>query len=53
MDPETAGQYYNNTNTWVEFRYAEILLNYAEACIELAFSDKQLICRMDLMHSIW
>ena len=36
MDPETAGQYYNNTNTWVEFRYAEILLNYAEACIELA-----------------
>ncbi len=36
MDPETNGQYYNNTNTWVEFRYAEILLNYAEACIELA-----------------
>ncbi len=25
----------NNTNTWVEFRFAEILLNYAEACIEL------------------
>lgn len=36
MDPETIGQYNNNTNTWVEFRYAEILLNYAEACIELA-----------------
>ncbi len=36
MDPETNGQYNNNTNTWVEFRYAEILLNYAEACIELA-----------------
>lgn len=36
MDPETDGQYYRNTNTWVEFRYAEILLNYAEACIELA-----------------
>ena len=36
MDPETNGQYYQNTNTWVEFRYAEILLNYAEACIELA-----------------
>ena len=35
MDPETVGQYYNNTNTWVEYRYAEILLNYAEACIEL------------------
>lgn len=35
MDPETVGQYYNNINTWVEYRYAEILLNYAEACIEL------------------
>lgn len=35
MDPETVGQYYNNTNTWVEYRYAEVLLNYAEACIEL------------------
>jgi hypothetical protein len=36
MDPGTVGQYFNNTNTWVEFRYAEILLIYAEACIELA-----------------
>ena len=36
MDPATAGQYYRNTNTWVEFRYAEMLLIYAEACIELA-----------------
>lgn len=36
MDPETIGQYNRNTNTWVEFRYAEILLNYSEACIELA-----------------
>ena len=41
MDPETNGQFYNNTNTWVEFRYAEILLNYAEACIELGGSDLQ------------
>ncbi|GHT67700.1 carbohydrate-binding protein [Bacteroidia bacterium] len=39
MDPATVGQYYNNTNTWVEFRYAEILLNYAEACIELGGGD--------------
>ena len=36
LDPATVGQYYYNTNTWVEFRYAEILLIYAEACIELA-----------------
>jgi hypothetical protein len=35
MDPATVGQFFFNTNTWVEFRYAEILLNYAEACIEL------------------
>jgi hypothetical protein len=27
--------------TWVEFRYAEILLNYAEACIELGGADLQ------------
>ncbi len=25
----------NNENSWIEFRYAEILLNYAEACMEL------------------
>ena len=41
MDPATVGQYFYNTNTWVEFRYAEILLNYAEACIELGGSDLQ------------
>ena len=39
MDPTTAGQYFNNTNTWVEFRYGEVLLNYAEACIELGGAD--------------
>ncbi len=41
MDPATQGQYFNNTNTWVEFRYAEVLLNYAEACIELGGADLQ------------
>ena len=41
LDPATAGQYFNNTNTWVEFRYAEILMNYAEACIELGGADLQ------------
>ena len=40
-DPGTAGQYFRNTNTWVEFRYAEILMNYAEACIELGGADLQ------------
>jgi hypothetical protein len=39
MDPATVGQYYYNTNTWVEFRYSEVLLIYAEACIELGGAD--------------
>ncbi len=39
LDPTIAGQYFRNTTTWVEFRYAEILLNYAEACIELGGAD--------------
>lgn len=42
MDPATAGQYYYNTNTWNEFRYAEVLLIYAEACIELGGANLQL-----------
>ena len=40
-DPATVGQFFRNTNTWVEFRYAEILMNYAEACIELGGADLQ------------
>jgi hypothetical protein len=35
MDPQIQGQYQNNQNTWPEFRYAEVLLDYAEASIEL------------------
>jgi len=41
LDPGTAGQYFRNTNTWVEFRYSEILLNYAEASIEVGGADLQ------------
>jgi starch-binding outer membrane protein, SusD/RagB family len=41
MDPDVVGQYFANTNHWLEFRYAEILLNYAEACIELGGADLQ------------
>ena len=41
LDPTSAGQYFKNTNTWVEFRFAEILMNYAEACIELGGADLQ------------
>ncbi|MCG6189215.1 RagB/SusD family nutrient uptake outer membrane protein [Maribellus maritimus] len=35
QDPATEGQYYNNENAWIEMRYAEVLMDYAEACIEL------------------
>lgn len=38
-DPSSQGQYFNNTNAWVEFRFAEVLLNYSEACIELGGAD--------------
>jgi hypothetical protein len=41
LDPTIAGQFFLNTTAWVEFRYAEILLNYAEACIELGGADLQ------------
>jgi hypothetical protein len=41
MDPSSSGQSNNNTNAWVEFRFAEVLLNYAEACIELGGADLQ------------
>lgn len=30
----------NNENAWFEFRYAEVLLNYAEACIGLGQLDE-------------
>ena len=35
VDPSVSVQFYYQTVTWRFFRYAEILLNYAEACIEL------------------
>ena len=35
LDPEIQGQYEANEHTWAEFRYAEILLDYAEASINL------------------
>lgn len=35
LDHEVYGRDENNDNAWIEFRYAEILLNYAEALIEL------------------
>ncbi len=41
QDKSTVGQYYNNQNAWIEMRYAEVLLDYAEACIELGGSDLQ------------
>lgn len=41
QDPATVGQHFNNENSWMEFRYAEVLLDYAEACIELGGNNLQ------------
>ena len=41
VDDNVVGQFNANEALWVEFRYAEVLLNYAEACIELGGSDLQ------------
>ncbi len=35
LDIESDGNLENNDNAWLEFRFAEVLLDYAEACIEL------------------
>ncbi|MCL1932394.1 MAG: RagB/SusD family nutrient uptake outer membrane protein [Candidatus Azobacteroides sp.] len=44
LDPSIPGnltQSVYSSTVWIEFRYAEILLNYAEACIELGGADLQ------------
>jgi hypothetical protein len=35
LDIELDGNLFNNENAWIEFRFAEVVLDYAEACIEL------------------
>jgi hypothetical protein len=35
LDDEITGKDERNDNVWIEFRFAEIILNYAEACLEL------------------
>ena len=35
MDNKSIGRDENNKNIWIYIRYAEIILNYAEACLEL------------------
>jgi len=40
QDPATVGQYFNNENAWIEMRYAEVILDYVEACIELGEVEK-------------
>lgn len=40
LNPNNDAQYVRQSVTWRFFRYAEILLNYAEACIELGEEDE-------------
>lgn len=35
MDNTSNGDVQNNQNVWIYMRYAEVVLNYAEACLEL------------------
>ncbi len=35
LDVEIDGELNNNENSWLEIRFAEVILDYAEACIEL------------------
>lgn len=35
LDDKVVGRDEKNSNAWIEFRYAEVLLNYSEALIEL------------------
>jgi hypothetical protein len=35
LDDEVYTLYGRNDNVWIEFRYAEVIMNYAEACLEL------------------
>jgi len=41
LDPAVDAQYFYATVPWRWMRYAEVLLNYAEACIELGGADLQ------------
>ena len=40
MDITSNGDVQNNQNIWIYMRYAEVLLNYAEACLELGETDE-------------
>jgi hypothetical protein len=40
IDPNIDAQYVKQTATWRFIRYAEVLLNYAEACIELGEEEE-------------
>ncbi len=39
LDDQIQGYYENNKNVIIEFRYAEIILNYAEACLGLGETE--------------
>lgn len=40
LDEDITGKDENNDNVWIEVRYAEILLNYAEALLELGNAEE-------------
>ena len=39
LDDKIVGYYYSNLNVIIEFRYAEVIMNYAEACLSLGDTE--------------
>lgn len=40
LDRDVDGQFFRGEQPWIMYRYAEVLLNYAEACLELDEEDE-------------
>jgi hypothetical protein len=40
LDKDVDGQFFRGDQPWIMYRYAEVLLNYAEACIELGEEEE-------------
>lgn len=43
LDEDITGKNENNENVWIEIRYAEVIMNYAEALLELGNPDEAAI----------
>lgn len=51
MDPTNRVNYNRSETNWMIFRYAEILLNYSEACVELGEDLDNALIQLNLIRS--